>query len=104
MVIRPTTPEEAEALAAVHRAAFGQDLEADLARALILDDAFVPSLSFAAEEDGVLIGHVLFTRAWLNRDDGLPGFPLLLVAHGILGAPGTLQVAVTLDSPEMWRE
>jgi len=54
--------------------------KADLARALILDDAYVPSLSFAAEEGGKLIGHVLFTRAWLNRDDGMPGFPLLLLA------------------------
>jgi len=44
------------------------------------DDAFVPSLSFAAEEDDALIAHALFTRAWLDRDDGLPGFPLLLLA------------------------
>lgn len=80
MLIRPTTPDEADAIAAVHRAAFGADLEADLARDLMLDDAFVGSLSFAAEEDNRLIGHVLFTRAWLNRDDGLPGFPLLLLA------------------------
>lgn len=80
MLIRPTSAEEADALAEVHRAAFGADLEADLARALILDDAFVPSLSFAAEEDGGLVGHVLFTRAWLNLDDGMPGFPLLLLA------------------------
>lgn len=80
MLIRPTSAGEAEKLAAVHRAAFGADLEADLARALILDDTFVGSLSFAAEEDGALVGHVLFTRAWLNRDDGMPGFPLLLLA------------------------
>ncbi|MRS11881.1 MAG: N-acetyltransferase [Actinobacteria bacterium] len=80
MIIRPTTADEADALAAVHRAAFGSDLEADLARDLIRDSAYVPALSFAAEEDGVLLGHVLFTRAWLNRDDGLPGFPLLNLA------------------------
>lgn len=79
-MIRPTTPDEADTIAEVHRAAFGSDLEAGLARDLMRDDAFVGSLSFAAEEDGRLIGHVLFTRAWLNRDDGLPGLPLLLLA------------------------
>lgn len=80
VLIRPTTPDEADAIAEVHRAAFGSDVEADLARDLMRDDAFVGSLSFAAEEDGRRIGHVLFTRAWLNRDDGLPGFPLLVLA------------------------
>lgn len=80
MIIRPTTPAEAEVLAAVHRAAFGSDVEADLARELMLDESFVGPLSFAAEEDGELVGHVLFTRAWLERDDGRPGLPLLLVA------------------------
>lgn len=80
MIIRPTVREEAEALAAVHRAAFGSDLEATLARDLMLDQAFVGALSFAAEDDGQLVGHVLFTRAWLERDDGKPGLPLLLLA------------------------
>ncbi len=80
MMLRPTVPDEAEVVAEVHRAAFGADLEAELARDLMLDDAFVGLLSFAAEEDGHMIGHVLLTRAWLNRDDGMPGFPLLLLA------------------------
>jgi predicted N-acetyltransferase YhbS len=80
MVLRPTTADEAEAMAAVHRAAFGGDVEANLARDLMRSDAFVPSLSFVAEEDGRPVGHVLFTRGWLSRDDRLPGFPLLLLA------------------------
>ena len=80
MLIRPTVPEESEAIAAVHRVAFGAELEADLARDLVLDKEFVGSLSFAAEEDGRMVGHVLFTRAWLERDDGKPGLPLLLLA------------------------
>lgn len=80
MLIRPTSAGDADQLAAVHRAAFGADLEGDLARALILDDAYLGVLSFAADEDGTLVGHVLLTRAWLNRDDGMPGFPLLLLA------------------------
>ncbi len=80
MLIRPTTPDEAAAIAAVHRAAFGSDVEADLARDLMVSDGFVGSLSFAAEEGDRIVGHVLFTRAWLERDDRKPGFPLLLLA------------------------
>lgn len=80
MLIRPTAAEEAEAIAAVHRAAFGAELEADLARDLARDKEFVGSLSFAAEEGGRMVGHVLFTRAWFERDDGKPGLPLLLLA------------------------
>jgi len=80
MLMRPTIAADADAVADVHRAAFGQDLEGDLARDLMLDDGFVPSLSFVAEEDGALIGHVLLTRAWLERDDGKPDLPLLLLA------------------------
>jgi putative acetyltransferase len=80
MQFRPTDPSEAEEIAAVHRAAFGSEVEADLARDLMSDAAFVADVSFCAEEDGALIGSAVFTRAWLERDDGLPGFPLLLLA------------------------
>ena len=80
MLLRAIDPSEVEATADVHRRAFGSDVEADLALALMRDDAFVSALSFAAEDRGALIGHVLFSRAWLERDDGLPGFPLLVLA------------------------
>ncbi len=80
MVIRPVVPDEYEAVAEVHRAAFGSSVEADLALALMRDADFVPSLSFAAEDSGRLVGSVVFSRAWLERDDGKPGIPLLLLA------------------------
>lgn len=93
MLLRPTTSDEAEVIAAVHRAAFGSDIEADLARDLMRDKAFVPTLSFAAEENGTVLGHVLFTRGWLERDDGLPGFPLLLIAP-LAVVPGSQRAGV----------
>ncbi|MDO8880505.1 MAG: N-acetyltransferase [Coriobacteriia bacterium] len=80
MLLRPIDPSEVEAVADVHRRAFGSDVEADLARALMLDDGFVRTLSFVAEDGGRLLGHVLFSRSWLERDDGEPGFPLLVLA------------------------
>lgn len=80
MLIRPTGPADAEALADVHRTAFGSEVEPALALALMADDAFMPDLSFVAEEDGRLLGHVLVTRAWLRPKDGSAELPLLLLA------------------------
>lgn len=81
MHLRPTGISDIEAVAAVNRAAFGSAVEADLAVALMRDAAFVPQLSIAAaDDDGALIGHVLFTRAWLARDNDSPEVPLLLLA------------------------
>lgn len=80
MRLRATMPDEYERLAEVHRAAFGRDEEAELALALMRDESFVPSCSIVAEsEDGRLLGHVLFTRAWLEGADGFR-LPLLCLA------------------------
>lgn len=80
MLLRPIDPSEEEAVADVHRRAFGSDIESDLALGLMRDPGFVRTLSFVAEDGGRLLGHVLFSRAWLERDDGQPGFPLLVLA------------------------
>ena len=78
--LRQTTTGEHEAVAGVHRAAFGGEVEAELALALMRDASFVPSCSLVAEDDdGHLVGHVLFSRAWLEGDDGTR-LPLLLLA------------------------
>lgn len=85
MHLRPTGFIDIEAVAAVNRAAFGSDVEADLAGALMPDAAFVPELSIAAENGGgELVGHVLFTRAWLVRDDAGPPVPLLLAPLAVV--------------------
>lgn len=80
MLLRPTTREEADAVAAVHRTAFGSEIEADLARDLMLDAGFEPAYSFAAEDGGALVGSVVFSRAVFVPDDGGPGVPALLLA------------------------
>ena len=61
MQIRPEAPEDREAVARVVEAAFGRRDEADLVEALRADPAW--ELSLVAEEDGRVVGHVLFTRA-----------------------------------------
>lgn len=80
MPVRMIEPGEVEAAVGIHRRAFGSDVEADLARALMNDPAYLPELSLAGERAGRLLGHVVFTRAWLVPDASGPEVPLALLA------------------------
>ena len=64
MIIRPETPDDAAAIRSVERDAFGQDVEADLVEAL--RDAPLDTLSFVAELDGTVVGHVMLTPSLLD--------------------------------------
>jgi putative acetyltransferase len=55
---------------AVHEAAFGRAVEADLLDALREDGDLVPELSLVAVEDDVVVGHVAFSRTTVA--DGTP--------------------------------
>ncbi len=46
----------------IHAAAFGQDVEKDLAFALLTDGSAIVELSLVAEHDGGIIGHVVCSR------------------------------------------
>lgn len=62
--IRTAGPEDLDAVLAVERAAFGGETEAGLVRSLVADPtAFVDGLSLVADDDGTVVGHVLFTQA-----------------------------------------
>ncbi len=62
-----------EEVPAVERAAFGEEEEAELVRALLDDATARPSLSLIAREARRLVGHVLFTAARIDRaPDVLP--------------------------------
>jgi putative acetyltransferase len=76
-VIRVSTEEagDAGAIRRVHEQAFGGPAEADLVDALRASESWLPELSLVAVEDGLVIGHVLFTRAALDS-----GFPVLALA------------------------
>lgn len=62
----------------VHRRAFGRPDEADLVDALRGTEAWEPDLSLVAEEEDVVIGHVLLSHARL--DTGAPVWALAPVA------------------------
>jgi len=59
---------DADAIRAVHRAAFDGDgpVEARLVDALRADPGWLPHLSLVAVRDGAVVGHVVATRAWVG--------------------------------------
>lgn len=71
MNIRNTEVSERAALRSVHESAFGsaQGREiADLVSGLLDDETALPLLSLAAEVEGRIVGHVLFTAVRLQSD------------------------------------
>ena len=90
MKIRRETPEDYEAVYAVVQRAFesaehADGTEQDLVTALRNGDGYIPELALVAEEDGEIVGHILFTKAlvggqtvlalapWSGKDTGSPG-------------------------------
>lgn len=71
MIIRAATPEDLSAIENINRTAFaasemGHNGEAELVRALDADGDVVCSL--VADDDGLLIGHALFSRMNVEAD------------------------------------
>jgi putative acetyltransferase len=67
-VIRLATEADWEAIPEIHRVAFGDhgDDVALLVEELRESEWYEPSLSFVAEEDGTVVGHVMNTWNWLE--------------------------------------
>jgi putative acetyltransferase len=70
LLLRSERPEDAADIARVTIAAFGQKDEACLVDAMRKEPAFDPDLSIVAEEDGAIVGHVLFSRIFIVSPDG----------------------------------
>ncbi|WP_306120578.1 MULTISPECIES: N-acetyltransferase [unclassified Roseitalea] len=58
-VFRPSSPEDAIAVRAVHRRAFGRDAEAELAIALI--EGETETIDMVAKLDSMVVGHVVLS-------------------------------------------
>ena len=65
MRVRPEAAADVPTTREVVAAAFGEEPVADLLDALRESDAW-RDLSFVAEENGEVVGHVSFTRGWLD--------------------------------------
>ena len=66
MNIRPEKPGDEAAIGEVVTAAFGRRQEADLVQAAAREGDLV--LSLVVEDDGAIVGHVAFSRVWIERD------------------------------------
>lgn len=65
MSIRTATPKDREAIRLVEEHAFGQQTEAGLVDALV--DGGDTVLELVAEEDGHVVGHILFSRLYVEQ-------------------------------------
>jgi putative acetyltransferase len=68
--IRPETPDDHEAVSAVHRAAFRDDRIAALPAAARAAGDYVPELSLVAVDDQEIVGHVLLSYCRLETEQG----------------------------------
>ncbi len=115
MVVRPATSDDAAAIHTVVTAAFGQPDEADLVDALRADGDAV--LELVAEDDGRIIGHILFSPLATDTGDsfvalaplsvtpgeqrGGIGTWLMETAHELLRGQG-IQASVVLGHPDYY--
>jgi predicted N-acetyltransferase YhbS len=89
MLLREATPADRSEVLQVHRLAFGREDERRLVDSLLADPSAQPVLSLLAEEDGRIIGHVLFTSVILLGPENPPAASILAplaivpVAQGI---------------------
>ncbi len=65
MSIRPATPRDRDAIRLIEESAFGQKAEAGLVDALVADGDSVVEL--VADEEGQLVGHILFSRLYVQQ-------------------------------------
>jgi len=78
VTIRPERADDAAAIHATHCAAFPTDAEAKLVD--LLRENGHASVSFIAEEDDQIVGHVLFSPVAIDSDAGAGGLGLAPVA------------------------
>lgn len=81
MIIRAELPSDVASIHRVHELAFGRPGEARLVDALRGTEWWIPELSLVAEEDGAVIGHVLFSGVTVREGErAAPALALAPVA------------------------
>jgi len=111
--IRPETPSDEAVVQEVVRAAFGGDQVPGLVTALRESVAWL-DLSFVAEQHGEVVGHVSYTRAWVDAPERVVDVLVLSPVsvrpdrqrQGIGSAlvTGTLELMRTRDEPLVFLE
>ncbi len=69
--IRQETPSDIAAIHAVNKQAFdNRESEAGLVNAIRNSENFIKELSLVAEENGQIVGHILFSRIHIETENG----------------------------------
>ena len=81
-IIRPETPADITAICTVNRQAFdGRNAESSMVDAVRHSDGFLPELSLVAEQNGQIVGHILFSRIRIEIPQGnIPALSLAPMA------------------------
>jgi putative acetyltransferase len=70
-MIRPETPSDIAAIHAVNKEAFdNRESEPSLVKAIRNSEEFIKELSLVAEENGQIVGHILFSRIYIETENG----------------------------------
>lgn len=68
--IRPETSADYEAVYTINKQAFdGRDAEPQLVEAVRRAEDFIPELSLVADEDGQIVGHILFSPIYIQTEN-----------------------------------
>lgn len=85
LLIRQEEPRDVPDVYRLNEAAFKQPDEAELVNALRTNaQAFIPELSLVADVDRRVVGHVLFTRCWIDHAAGRSMESLALAPMAVL--------------------
>jgi putative acetyltransferase len=76
MKIRQENPQDFKAVYSINRLAFEQEGENQLIEKIREGDTFIPELSLVAEQDGKIIGHILFSKIKIIGEQTYPSLVL----------------------------
>lgn len=108
LIIRREHPDDADPTLALHDAAFGipqgrrESLERELLRGLRADDSVITELTFVAELEGEVVGHVVCSRATLGEGPSVGLGPIaVLPGHQQQGIGAALLMSVVASAERL---
>ncbi len=80
MKIRQETPQDFSTVYTINHLAFEQEGESQLIEKIRKGKTFIPELSLVAEQDGQVIGHILFSKIKIIGGESYPSLALAPMA------------------------
>jgi predicted N-acetyltransferase YhbS len=97
VTIRPESESDREAIAKVHRAAFGRDEEGAIVERLRASDAYLPEFSLVAELHGEVAGHTILSLGRLDDRPALALGPIGVLPERQRAGVGSALMRASLD-------